>query len=76
MAWGTPARSEWPLRASRRVREKDAVVTDAREHLASDLGQVVTQSGRVVAGVEDEEGDFPILWKESDETADLFDGCA
>jgi hypothetical protein len=63
------------FRRGRGSAKKDTVVTNAREHLTTDVGEFVSHGHRVVSGVEDEEGDLPILWKESDETADLFDGC-
>ena len=45
-----------------------------RENLATDLGEVVTQGDRVVAGVEDEERKLFSVWKKSDHLADLCDG--
>jgi hypothetical protein len=57
-----------------RISIKDAIVTNASEHLAAHVGQVMADGDRVIAGVEDEERDFSLAGQEPDEAPDLLNG--
>jgi hypothetical protein len=59
-----------------RVVIKHPVVSDPTKHLDPFAGELVAESDRVVASVEDEERDLGVLGQEHEESADLADrGC-
>jgi hypothetical protein len=71
---GTSTSSCRSVGTRRRVGVKDPVVANPGEAFAALVGQAMANGDRVVASVEDEQRYFPVVGKESDETADLFGG--